>query len=481
MRLTVFLRAVLTALMCAASAGASAAKHPNIVFLLADDLGWADLKCYGSSFYDTPNIDQLARDGMRFTTFYSAGSVCSPTRSSILTGKYPVRTGITDWIPGQNVTGQKFEQLHPRTELAREEFTLAEALKAGGYETFYTGKWHLGGKNLQPTDQGFDRYVGDGDEEKEDGKAAGKLKRRLESTGQFTKAAMEFLKGRDRQKPFLLYLSYHDVHTPIQSMPNLIEPYKIKAAAIAGETPEKPERDGRTRMRQDNPAYGSMVTAVDNSVGQLRTALKELGLNENTIIIFTSDNGGLSTLKNAGPTSNSPLRAGKGWLYEGGIRVPMIIHAPGVTKPGTVAKDPFISCDFYPTLLDLAGLSLRKQQHLDGVSFAGVLRGKKTEGSRALFWHYPHYHGSTWTPGAAIRDGDWKLVEFYEDGKAELYHLGSDLSEKTDLATKEPERTRELLEKLHHWQTSVNAPMPVLSSKAGNNPPASPKNRKRKK
>jgi arylsulfatase A-like enzyme len=443
-----------------------APKPPNIVFLLADDLGWADLKCYGSSFYETPNIDQLARDGARFTTFYTAGSICSPTRASILTGKYPVRTGITDWIPGQKVSGRKLVQLHPRTELAREEFTFAEAFQASGYQTIYIGKWHLGGKSLQPTDQGFDRYVSDGDEEERGGgKDAGKLKRRLESTARFTKAATEFLKERDQVKPFLLYLSYHDVHTPIQPMPGLVEPYEKKLSAMAGQTPEKTERDGRTRMRQDNPAYASMVAAVDQSVGQLRAALKELGLAENTIVIFTSDNGGLSTLKKIGPTSNTPLRAGKGWLYEGGIRVPLIVSAPGVTKPGSSTDAPFISNDFYPTLLELAGLPSRKQQHLDGVSFADVLRGKRLEQARPLFWHYPHYHGSTWTPGAAMREGDWKLIEFFEDNRIELYNLREDISEKKNLAGAMPKKADELRKQLAAWRKEISVEMPTSKEK----------------
>lgn len=458
---------------------AATAEKPNIVFLLADDLGWTDLKCYGSSFHETPNIDQLARDGMKFTTFYSAGSICSPTRASILTGKYPVRTGITDWIPGQKVTGRKLVQLHPRAELAREEFTLAEAFKAGGYQTIYIGKWHLGGKSLQPTDQGFDHYLSDGGED-ESGKDAGKLKRRLESTERFTKASMKFLQERDEKKPFLLYLSYHDVHTPIQPIPGLVEPYEKKLREIGGETSNKPEHDGQTRMRQDHPAYASMVAAVDKSVGQLRSKLEELGLADKTIVIFTSDNGGLSTLKNVGPTSNLPLRAGKGWLYEGGIRVPLIVCAPGVTKPGSSVDVPFISNDFYPTLLDLAALPPQTQQHLDGVSFSDVLRGKWSGESRPLFWHYPHYHGSTWTPGAAMREGDWKLVEFFEDNRIELYNLREDIGEKNNLAGKNVKKAEELRVKLAAWRKEIRAAMPALNDEGKTSVGEDPKESGRK-
>jgi arylsulfatase A-like enzyme len=475
-----FLRRMLPGLAAAIPMAAFAVARPNILFLLADDLGWADLACYGSTFHETPALDQLALDGMRFTTFYTAGSVCSPTRSSIMTGKYPPRTGITDWIPGQKATGRKLTQLHPRNELALEEVTMAEALKAAGYQTFYTGKWHLGGQGFLPTDQGFDEYVGDAEPANADTDTqAARLQRRLDSTGRFTRASLDFLQRRDRAKPFLLFLSFHDVHTPIQPMPGLVEPYEAKARALAGETPKQTEHDGQTRLRQDNPAYASMLAAVDQSLAQLRRKLAELGLAGNTIIIFTSDNGGLSTLKNIGPTCNLPWRAGKGWLYEGGIRAPLLIHAPGVTKPGTASGAPLISCDFYPTLLELAGLPPRPQQHLDGVSVANLLRGGSAPAARPLFWHYPHYHGSTWTPGAAIRDGDWKLIEFYDYGKAELYNLNDDPGEKHDLAKSNPARRQALRDRLHAWQQSVNAQLPMPDTGTGGDPSA-PKKQKRK-
>jgi arylsulfatase A-like enzyme len=452
---------------------------PNIVFLLADDLGWADLRCYGSSFHDTPNIDQLAQEGVRFTSFYSAGSVCSPTRASILTGKYPPRTGITDWIPGQNATGRKLVQLRPNRQLALEEFTVAEALKKSGYQTFYVGKWHLGGKGYQPTNQGFDEYIGD-EAEQEEGQEA-RLKRLAESTERFTGASIELLQKADRKKPFLLVLSYHDVHTPIQPMPGLVEVYERKAKGLEGETPRKAERRGQTRLRQDNAAYASMVAAVDQSVGRLREKISELGLEKDTVVVFTSDNGGLATQRNPGPTSNAPLRAGKGWLYEGGIRVPLIVYAPGVTTPGQTVDQPFISCDFYPTFLEMAGLPPRPDQHLDGLSLLPVLKGETSSAPRTLFWHYPHYHGSTWTPGAAVRDGDWKLIEFFEDQSAELYNLRHDLSETRDLAASNPEKTRELLEKLRAWRQSVGAQMPVADTSADGQPSPSTQSKKRKK
>jgi arylsulfatase A-like enzyme/acetyl esterase/lipase len=447
--------------------GLAPAPRPNFVFLMADDLGWTDLKGYGSSFHETPNIDQLARDGMRFATFYTAGSVCSPTRASIMTGKYPPRTGITDWIPGQHVTGRKLVQLYPRRQLALEELTLAEAMKDAGYETMYAGKWHLGGEGFQPTNQGFETYIGDAVTEKNETQEA-RLKRLRESTEHFTSGSIEFLRNRNREKPFLLFLSYHDVHTPIQSMPGLVESYEQKASALPGETPTKSEHDGKTRLRQDNAAYASMVAAVDGSVGRLRAALAELGLAENTIVFFTSDNGGLSTLRNPGPTSNEPLRAGKGWLYEGGIRVPLIVSGPGV-KRGAVSDAALISNDFYPTLLELAGLPARPQQHLDGVSFATLLRGGPAPAERAFYWHYPHYHGSTWTPGAAVREGDWKLIQFYDYEKVELYNLKRDPSESKDVSESNAKRQRELLNTLRKWQKSVGAEMPVANQDSQQN------------
>ena len=463
-----------------AAAVNDSAARPNFLFILADDLGWADLQSYGSTFHETPHLDRLAREGMRFSTFYAAGSVCSPTRSSILTGKYPPRTGITDWIPGQKVTGRKLVQLHPRRQLALDEFTIAEGLKPAGYQTLYVGKWHLGGKGFLPTDQGFESFEGYEEEGGADARdPAVRLKRRLASTGQFTTSALRFLEQRDRKRPFLIFLSYHDVHTPIQPMPGLVEPYEQKAKALPGETPTSPEHEGQTRLRQDNPPYASMVAAVDQSVGQLRRKLDQLGLTTNTIVIFTSDNGGLSTQKKVGPTSNAPLRAGKGWLYEGGIRVPLIVCLPGQTRPGTISDVPLISCDFFPTLLELAGLPAQPRQHLDGVSFAQLLRGGAAPASRAFFWHYPHYHGSTWTPGAAIRDGDWKLIEFYDYGSAELFNLKADPYETNDLAAAQPERKRELLDSLHQWQRSVNAEMPSPNPSVGGQPSKAGKKRKK--
>ncbi len=447
---------------------ASPTSRPNIVILLSDDLGWADLGCYGSTFHETPHLDQLAREGTRFTHYYTAGSICSPTRASLMTGKYPVRTGITDWIPGmKDPTDAMLVTTPTQTVLAKSELTFARAFRSAGYQTFYTGKWHLGPADEGLKDYGWDDYVGDvgGDQVGEaavgrQGNRDDYLKNRRDTTERFTQASLDFLEQKGRAKPFLLMLSYHDVHTPIQPMPGSAEHFREKLKALGPSPAPLPEHTGQTRARQDNAAYASMITAVDDSVARLRAKLSALGLAENTIVIFASDNGGLATQKKPGPTHNGPLRSGKGWLYEGGIRAPFIVHAPGVTPAGRVDDTAIISTDLYPTLLALAGLPLQPAQHLDGVNLAPLLRGGPAPARPTLYWHYPHYHGSTWAPGAAIRDGEWKLIEFYHDHAVELYHLTADPSEARDLAKTNPAKTAELLGKLHAWQTSVHAILP---------------------
>lgn len=429
------------------------ARKPNIVFLLADDLGWKDLSCYGSPFCETPNIDRLAKQGMRFTQAYTAGSVCSPTRGSLMTGKYPVRTGVTDYIPGLNPAGMKLSPPPTRRQLALEEVTIGEALKQGGYQTFYAGKWHLGGKGYEPSDQGFDAYVGD--------REFGPHGRDPLVGKRISEAAVEFLDKRDSKKPFFAYLSYHEPHIPILEYPNHLKRFQDKAAKLPpGGKPIK-EHDGLARVRQDDPAYGSEVAGFDEWVGIVLDALEERKLADNTVVIFFSDNGGLCVKAQPGPTSNAPLRAGKGWLYEGGIRVPLVVRAPGRTKPGSVCYTPVISTDVFPTLLDLAGLSAMPKHHVDGISIASLLRGEPPPDRDTLFWHFPHYHGSTWAPGSAIRQGDWKLIEFYHHDKVELYNLKDDLGEQHDLSKRMPEKTAELLTKLQAWQKQTGAVIPT--------------------
>ncbi len=445
-------------------------KRPNFVFFLVDDLGWKDLGCYGSTFYDTPNIDRLAASGMRFTDAYAACPVCSPTRASIMTGKYPARLGITDWIPGQRPKNRKLLAPPIHNQLALGEVTIAEALKEAGYRTFFAGKWHLGGEGFFPEQQGFDINKGGHhrgsppggyyspykNPKLKDGPAGEYLTDRL------TDESIRFLQARGKE-PFLLYLSFYTVHTPIQACKRHLETFKKKAEALPPlKGPDQiKERDGWTKLRQDNPAYASMVHAMDENVGRVLDKLDQLGLTETTVVVFMSDNGGLSTLRRRGyPTSNLPLRAGKGWCYEGGIREPMIIRAPGVTRPGGVCGVPVTSTDFYPTMLELAGLAARPKQHVDGLSLVPLLAGGKTLPRDAIYWHYPHYHGSTWTPGAAVRAGDWKLIEFYDEGTVELYNLSKDIGERRDLARKMPEKKNELLTLLHTWQKRVGAKMP---------------------
>ncbi len=452
---------------------------PNFVFFLVDDLGWEDLGCYGSSFYLTPNIDALAASGMRFTQAYAASPVCSPTRASIMTGKHPARLDITDWIGGsQRGKLLPAEYLH---HLPQEEVTLAEALKGAGYITGYFGKWHLGDAPNTPESQGFDVNVGgtgagqpasyfypykapDGRSDYWDvpGLEGGEDGEYL--TDRLTDEALKFM-GANRDKPFFLYLAHFAVHTPIQSKPELEARYAARRDSLPREEGERQEREhdrAATRLIQDDPAYAGMVQSVDESVGRVLQRLRELDLEENTVVLFMSDNGGLSTLagERPGPTSNEPLRAGKGWLYEGGIREPMIIRWPGVTTGGSVSEALVQSTDFYPTILAMAGMAPIPEQHLDGMSLAFLLRGEGELERDALFWHFPHYHGSGNRPSGAIRAGDWKLLEWFEDGSVELYDLGRDPEEDHNLADVQPEKVQEMVARLRAWRRDVDAKMP---------------------
>ncbi len=452
----------------------------NFVFFLVDDLGWADLQCFGSTFHETPNIDRLAASGMKFTNAYAACPVCSPTRASIMTGRHPVRVDITDWIPGmqrKKDSNPKFAHVSDRDSLALDEVTIAEALKENGYQTFFAGKWHLGNEGSLPTDQGFDFNLGGFEKGSPPSGYYAPFKNPFLAnrendeylTERLTDESIAFLKSRKKDQPFLLYLSYYNVHTPIQPYKKRIEHYREKAKTkFTGDAPSIIEHDGQSRGRQDNPEYASMVAAVDDSVGQILDQLDKLELTDNTVVCFFSDNGGLCTLrKNArrpAPTCNAPLRSGKGWLYEGGIRSPMIVRAPGVAKPGSVCETPVSSTDFFPTMLELAGVDAKPDLHCDGLSLVNLLNESGTIDRDALYWHYPHYHGSSWTPGAAIRDGDWKLIEFYEYENFELYNLRTDVGEQNNLADAEPEKAKQLREKLWAWQSAMKARMPVESN-----------------
>lgn len=451
----------------------------NFVFLLVDDLGWADVGCFGSSFHETPNIDRLAESGMKFTNSYAACPVCSPTRASIMTGRHPVRVDITDWIPGMRrkpESDPKFAHVDDRDSLALSEVTIAEELKSNGYQTFFAGKWHLGDEGSLPTDQGFDFNIGGIDRGSPPGGYYAPFKNPLLPdhekgeylTERLTDESIAFLKDRKKDQPFLLYLSYYNVHAPIQPYKKRVDHFREKAKTKFTDTAALiPEHGGQSRGRQDSPDYASMVAAVDDSVGQILDKLDAMGLADNTVVCFFSDNGGLCTMRKEArrpaPTCNAPLRSGKGWLYEGGIRSPMIVRAPGVAKAGSVCNVPVSSTDFFPTMLELAGLELQPKLHNDGESLVRLLAESGPIERDSLYWHYPHYHGSSWAPGAAIRDGNWKLIEFYEYDTVELYNLETDIGEQNNLADAEPEKTKHLREKLRSWQIEMNARMPVLT------------------
>ncbi len=448
-------------------------QRPNFVFILIDDLGWADLGCYGSAFYETPNIDRLAAQGMRFTDAYAACPVCSPTRASIVTGKYPARLGITQWIGASN------EPTPYRHDLPLEEVTIAEALKEAGYATGFVGKWHLANRDedrykYYPDKQGFDvNIAGDwsgspptyfypyerGNRSLETMPPGGTDGEYL--TDRLTDESLKFLDAH-RDRPFLLYLSHYAVHTPLQAKDEPTQRYRDKARREGiAETSFKPVYGKyRTRDVQNHPVYAAMIQSVDESVGRVMSKLLELDLQDNTIVIFMSDNGGLATVPSAGPTCNRPLRSGKGWLYEGGIREPMLIKWPGVVKESSVCDVPVTSTDFYPTMLEMAGLPLRPTQHIDGISLVPLLKRTGTLPDRALYWHYPHYHGSGSRPSGAVRAGDYKLIEWYEDGTVELYNLKEDLGEKENLAAQLPEKAAQLQRMLAAWRRTVDAKMP---------------------
>ena len=449
-------------------------KKPNVVFLLVDDMGWKDLACYGSTFYETPNIDRLAAMGVKFTNAYTPNPVSSPTRAAIMTGKYPSRVGITDWIPGDDPKDRKLlgpEDLH---QLPLEEVTVAEILKEEGYKTFFAGKWHLGDEGKLPTDQGFDTNIGGAhygqppggyyspykNEKLEDGPDGEYLTDRL------TNESMKFIE-ENKDNPFYLHLSFYTVHTPIQANKEYIDKFEQKRQQLEEKDPVIIQ-DGRghTVQNQTNAAYASMIYALDKNVGRLLDKLDSLNIMDNTLIIFTSDNGGLTTLERTSwiaPTAVLPLRAGKGWAYEGGLRVPFIVKPIGANVTGGVLETPIISMDIYPTILDYMQVEKRPEQHVDAKSLFKLINNGENLDRESLFFHYPHYHGSGWTPGSAMRKGDWKLIHFYEDNKFELYNLKEDISEKNDLAAKYPEKVDELNKDLQQFIKDTNSDLPTLN------------------
>lgn len=450
-------------------------KKPNIIFILMDDLGWRDLGCYGSSFYETPVLDKLAKEGALFTDAYAACPVCSPTRASIMTGKYPARVGVTQYIGGHTVG--KLCDVPYFYALPMQERTLATVLKENGYRTWHVGKWHLGKRATWPDRHGFEANIGGCEWGQpangyfspyqcptlSDGPDGEYLTDRL------TDEAIKLIQS-ESDAPFFLNFWHYAVHTPIQSPPELVKKYEAKAKALGIDTIE-PFEEGETypcqhknkqhivrRKLQSDPAYAAMVENMDWNIGRLLKALDECNKTDETIVIFTSDNGGLATAEGS-PTCNAPLAEGKGWMYEGGTREPLLVRWPEVIKSGLQIHEPTSSPDFFPTLLEAAGLDLYPEQHVDGRSIMPLLRDEPYQRG-PIFWHYPHYSNQGGTPGCSVRDGDYKLIQFFEDDHVELYNLRDDIGEENNLAESLPEVTNRLKAQLDEWKLEVEALIP---------------------
>lgn len=439
-------------------------QKPNILFILADDLGYHDLGIMGSRYYETPNIDRIATEGMVFTNGYAACQVCSPSRASIMTGKFPSRHGITDWIGARTGVdwreAGRFNKLLPPENgdhLPHEYITLPEALKEAGYRTFFAGKWHLGGEGSYPEDHGFD--INQGGFEQGGPYTGGffspfnnpKMKDYEDEAGMSLpmKLAREtgFFIEENKDTAFFAFLSFYAVHAPIQTTQEKWARYRQKAEDMG--IAESGFRMGHflpIRQEQDNPVYAGLVEMMDEAVGYVLQVLKDQGLDENTIIIFTSDNGGVSA-GDAFATSNLPLRGGKGYQFEGGIREPYFIKIPWLDITGKQSAVPVSGTDFYPTLLELAGADFKPGEHQDGISLVPLLTGGSIK-ERPLIWHYPHYGNQGGEPSSIIRLGNWKLIHYYEDGHEELYNLENDLAETTDVAAGNTDVVKELSSRL---------------------------------
>jgi arylsulfatase A len=498
--------------MIAIAPSAAAARMPNVVLFLVDDLGARDLGCYGSPVYETPHVDAFAAQAVRFTQAYAACHVCSPTRASLLSGQYPARLQLTDWLPGRkDFTFQRLSSADIHEHLPLEVVTLAEVLREHGYATGHFGKWHLGEDLHSPLQQGFDVQLP-------------RWNKGWPKTGYFPPFEMEGLTGgpgeyltdrltdealafirQHQERPFFLYLSHFAVHDPIQGPEDLVEKYRLKlkamppaegAAYVLEANPDDeaalsrgeldrlldereyrgfrvlPRRTVKIRQRQDNPHFAAMVESMDRSFGRVLATLKALQIEEDTIVIFTSDNGGMSaanfgrperkiaadTLDAAFSTSNLPLRGGKGWLYEGGLRVPLLIAWPGQGRKGIDCNVPVVTPDLYATILEMLGAAPPVDQPVDGMSLTGLLQTDEALPREAIYWHFPHYsnHG-TQSPGGAIRRGDMKLIEYFENGTLQLFNLREDPGEQQDLAGEQPELARTLQRMLHDWRTHVGA------------------------
>ncbi len=429
---------------------------PNIVFILADDLGYSQLGCYGSSFYKTPNIDMLAQDGMRFSNAYAACAVCSPTRASIMTGKYPARLHLTDFIAGNNRDTYPLSQPDWQKYLLLEERTFAEILKDKGYKTALFGKWHLsqektppGSLAFNPDKQGFDESFVTYKPAQSMAQPWQGAENDAHNVDTITSLAIDFLE-RNKSNPFFLFVSHNTIHDPL----------KERAATI-----QKYNNLTESNEAENHPVIAAMIERLDNSCGLIFNKISELGLEKNTVVIFFSDNGGKHR-----HAAQTPLRAGKGWLYEGGIREPLIVKWPGFTAPNSVSESLISSIDFLPTFLEISGIE-NIPEDVDGKSFVRVLEDSKTMIHQNLFWHYPHYHGgSGMRPAGAVRSGNYKLVEWYEpallnlENPVELFDLDNDIGETTNLADSLPGKAAELRELLHKWRLESNAQMPALNA-----------------
>jgi len=437
--------------VAAAKANSATGRKPNIVFILADDLGWAELGCYGNTFNETPNLDKLAKQGMRFTDAYAAAPVCSPYRVALMTGQYPARVGITDYL-----------RPNDKKHLSTKYVTIAEALKNTGYVTGIIGKWHLtgytnhGAEEFPPVMHGFDETI----VSENRGIGGGsyfypyhfnrEIKKRLPGkeflVDRCNLEAVEFIK-RYKNEQFFLYLSHYAIHTKLNGKPEIVAEFEKKPGAGKGPT-----------AKQNNPHLAAQLKSIDEGVGMIVEKLDKLGLSDNTVLIFTGDNGGEDRV-----TSNAPLRAGKSTLYEGGIRVPLIVRYPKIVPAGTVCRTPTSNIDFYPTLCQLAGIEPDPKQHIDGVSILPLLKNPNYQLKHEVFyWHYPldkpHFLGGR--SSGAVRKGDWKLIEFFDTGQKELYNLAEDISEKNNLASTNPKKVAELQVLLKVWRKEVGAKIP---------------------
>jgi arylsulfatase A-like enzyme len=504
------------------SRAASAQKEKmNVIVFLVDDMGWSDLGCYGSKFYRTPQINHFAKESVRFTQAYASSHVCSPSRAGLISGEYPARLHLTDWLPGrQNFSFQRLKNASIVQHLPYGKPTLPEVLKEHGYQTAIFGKWHLGDDSVSTERQGFELHVPQWNKGWPNGTYFAPYHMKgLEGgpqgeylTDRLTTEALKWVE-KNKEHPFFLFLSHFAVHDPIEGPPHLVEKYvrRMKHSHpqedipyILEQNPDTPNplsrkelnallqdtryqgysilpnRTVKIKQYQDNPEYAAMVESVDESLGRVLAKLKELGLSDNTIVIFTSDNGGmsganlyhptrkipLSMLNASFSTSNLPLRGGKGWLYEGGIRVPLLVYWPGKGQHGTACKVPVINTDFYPTILDMLGMAPPAHYPIDGKSFVPLLKGdrKGSEGieKRAIYWHFPQYsnHGAQ-SPGGAIRYGDYKLLEYFEHYTVQLFDIKTDPGEQHDLSKLNPEKTKQLRGMLHAWRKEIHANMPT--------------------